>query len=61
MCEERPASSLEEEPVRFEVKPKACGFRRGVNVLRLNQLSDELEVEQLQATPGPGWKGSDPH
>jgi hypothetical protein len=25
----------------FEVKPKACGFRTGVDVLRLNQLHDE--------------------
>lgn len=29
---------------RFEVKPKACGFRSGVDVLRLNQLNDELET-----------------
>ena len=29
---------------RFEVKPKACGFRPGVDVLRLNQLNDELEL-----------------
>ncbi len=33
---------------RFEVKPKACGFRSGVDLLRLNQLSDELEVEDFQ-------------
>lgn len=30
---------------RFEVVPKACGFRLGVDILRLNQLSDELELE----------------
>jgi plasmid stability protein len=30
---------------RFEVKAKACGFGRGVDVLHLNQLNDELEIE----------------
>ncbi|MFQ5743553.1 MAG: ribbon-helix-helix protein, CopG family [Acidobacteriota bacterium] len=30
---------------RFKVKAKACGFRPGVDLLRLNQLTDELEVE----------------
>ena len=34
---------------RFQVKPKACGFRTGVDPLRLNQLADELEVEALEA------------
>ena len=33
---------------RFEIKPKACGFRAGVDVLRLNQLNDELEIEDFQ-------------
>jgi hypothetical protein len=33
---------------RFKVTPKACGFRSGVDVLRLNQLTDELEVEDFQ-------------
>ncbi len=33
---------------RFEVKPKACGFRSGVDVLRLNQLNDELEMEGFE-------------
>jgi hypothetical protein len=32
----------------FEVKPKACGFRAGVDVLRLNQLDDELEMEDFR-------------
>jgi Ribbon-helix-helix protein, copG family len=41
---EKPARRLP----RFEVKPKACGFRRGVDVLRLNQLNDELEIEGFQ-------------
>jgi len=33
---------------RFEVTPKACGFRSGVDVLRLNQLDDELEKEDFE-------------
>jgi hypothetical protein len=32
---------------RFEVKAKACGFHRGVDVLHLNQLNDELEIEDF--------------
>lgn len=41
---EKPAPRLP----RFEVKPRACGFRVGVDVLRLNQLNDELEIEEFQ-------------
>ncbi len=33
---------------KFKVTPKACGFRSGVDVLRLNQLNDELEMEELR-------------
>lgn len=33
---------------RFEVIAKACGFRSGVDLLRLNQLNDELEIEDFQ-------------
>jgi len=33
---------------RFKVEPKACGFRSGVDPLRLNQLNDELVMEELQ-------------
>ncbi len=33
---------------RFVVKPKACGFRSGVDVRKLNQLVDELETEDFQ-------------
>jgi hypothetical protein len=29
----------------FRVTPKASGFRSGVDILRLNQLNDELESE----------------
>ena len=32
---------------RFEVKAKACGFRHGVDVLKLNQLFDELGIEDF--------------
>jgi len=51
---------------RFVVEARACGFRRGVDPLKLNQLSDELEIEEFGirsspatpcATPGPGWNG----
>ncbi|HVT59602.1 MAG TPA: hypothetical protein VHR45_14515 [Thermoanaerobaculia bacterium] len=41
---EKPAARLP----RFEVRAKACGFRSGVDVLRLNQLNDELEAEDFQ-------------
>jgi hypothetical protein len=47
--EDKPSAQIH----RFKVKPKACGFRSGVDVLRLNQLNDELEVEDLQ--PGLRW------
>jgi len=29
---------------RFRVTPMACGFRPGVDPLKLNQLSDEIET-----------------
>jgi hypothetical protein len=41
---EKPAGQLP----RFRVKARAGGFRRGVDVLRLNQLNDELETEAFQ-------------
>ena len=41
---EKPAPQLP----RFKVEAKARGFRGGVDVLRLNQLNDELEVEEFQ-------------
>ena len=34
-------------PPRFEVEPKACGFRAGVDVRKLHQLFDELEMEDF--------------
>jgi hypothetical protein len=33
---------------RFKVESRPCGFRHGVDVLRLNQLNDELEIEDSQ-------------
>ncbi len=40
-----------EKPVErlpaFKVEAKACGFRHGVDVLKLNQLFDELEIEDF--------------
>lgn len=41
---EKPPSQLP----RFRVKARACGFRSGVDLLRLNQLNDELEVEDFR-------------
>lgn len=31
---------------RFRVKPKACGFRAGLDLTKLNQLVDELEIDR---------------
>ncbi len=33
-------------PQRFRVHPKACGFRAGIDLTKLNQLLDELEIER---------------
>jgi plasmid stability protein len=33
-------------PRRFRVRPKACGFRAGIDLTKLNQLVDELEIER---------------
>ena len=32
----------------FRVRPKACGFRSGIDLLKLNQLHDELALEDFQ-------------
>jgi hypothetical protein len=37
-------------PPRFEVQPHAFGFRPGVDLDRLNQLVDELEVAEAVRT-----------
>ena len=31
----------------FRVEPKACGFRSGVDIYRLNQLNDQIEAEDF--------------
>jgi hypothetical protein len=31
---------------RFRVTPKACGFRAGIDLTKLNQLVDELEIDR---------------
>lgn len=37
-------------PPRFTVRPHAFGFKPGVDLDRLNQLSDELEAEETART-----------
>lgn len=32
-------------PPRFRVRSRACGFRSGIDVARLNQLVDEIDLE----------------
>lgn len=34
-------------PGKFKVTPKGCGFRPGVDVSKLNQLVDELEIDDV--------------
>jgi len=41
-------------PEPFRVRPKACGFRPGVDPLKLNQIYDDLEVEDLGYEAGFG-------
>jgi len=36
----------------FRIRPKACGFRPGVDPLKLNQLYDDLETEDLSLEAG---------
>lgn len=31
----------------FRVEPRACGFRAGIDIGKLNQLVDELEIERF--------------
>ena len=33
-------------PARFRVRPKACGFRAGIDLSKLNQILDEFEIER---------------
>jgi hypothetical protein len=48
---EKPAAALPP----FRVTPKPGGFRPGVDLRRLNQLNDELEIEAVSSarTPAP--------
>ena len=43
-------------PTRFVVTAKASGFRPGIDPLKLNQLSDQLETERFERTQGGGGK-----
>ena len=35
-------------PDPFKVRPRACGFRSGIDPTKLNQLYDDLEAEDLR-------------
>ena len=41
------AEGPSEAPEPFRVIPKACGFKPGIDPLKLNQLYDDLEIERL--------------
>lgn len=47
---ERPPDEVEP----FLVVPKACGFKPGIDPLKLNQLYDDLEIERLGTGGGFG-------
>jgi Ribbon-helix-helix protein, copG family len=34
---------------RFRVRPKSCGFRSGVDPLKLNQIYDDLEMSDPES------------
>lgn len=36
-------------PRRFRVRAKACGFRSGIDLMKLNQLVDELDIDRVGA------------
>lgn len=38
----------------FRVVPRACGFKPGIDPLKLNQLYDDLEIERLGTGGGFG-------
>jgi len=42
----------------FVVEPQSCGWRPGVDPLRLNQLLDELEVERWLTPQSRGGDGA---
>ncbi len=41
------SSAVREEPAPYRVVPRHSGFAPGVDPLKLNQLSDQLEVEEF--------------
>lgn len=47
-------ASQVESAARFRVEPKACGFKPGVDPLKLNQIYDDLETEGLGSGTGFG-------
>ncbi len=44
----RQADKPARRPPPFEVRPKSCGFRTGIDPGKLNQLVDVLEIENFQ-------------
>lgn len=36
---------------RFRVRPKACGFKAGIDPLKLNQIYDDLELTDRPTSP----------
>jgi len=43
-----------EGPKPFRVRAKACGFKPGVDPLKLNQIYDDLEIENFGSSTGFG-------
>jgi hypothetical protein len=41
-----PTIDDDQHPRPFRVRPKACGFRAGIDLTKLNQLADDLEIER---------------
>jgi len=49
------AGAPQVEGVRpFRVEPKACGFKPGVDPMKLNQIYDDLEIKELRSDDGSG-------
>lgn len=40
------------EPEVFRVEARHCGFQSGVDPARLNQISDDLDIEVFRQGPG---------
>jgi len=53
------AGAPQVEGVRpFRAEPQACGFKPGVDPLKLNQIYDDLEIEDLGS--GTGFEVHEP-